>query len=61
MFSCLTTHGTHIEIAHSPSTDSSLMAIRRMMPRRGQILLLKSDNASNFKGTSFELKRGLEF
>ena len=35
-FTCLTTQAVHLEIAHSLATHSCLMAVRRIMDRRGR-------------------------
>lgn len=37
LFTCMTTRAIHVEIAHSHTTDSGIMAIRRMMSIHGQI------------------------
>ena len=55
LFTCLTTPAVHIEIAHSLDTDSYLMAMRRMIARRGLI----SDNGTNFVGAEKELREAM--
>lgn len=60
LFTCLTTRATHIEIAYTLNTDSCVMAVRRMMSRRGKIQKIISDNAKNFKGASKELIKSLK-
>lgn len=59
LFTCLTIRAIHIEIANSLSTNSAILAILRFSSRRGLPLLLKSDNATNFKGASGELKQAI--
>lgn len=49
LFTCLTTRAIHLELAHSPSADSAIMAVRRMAARRGQPFVLYSNNGTNFK------------
>jgi len=56
LFTCLTTQAVHPEIAHSLDPDSCLMAITRMMARRGRPANIWSDNGNNFVGTESELK-----
>ena len=56
----LTTRAIHVEIAHSVSTDSCIMAIRRMMARRGHVKIIWSDNGTNFRGASRELLDAME-
>ena len=56
LFTCLTTRAVHLEIAHSLDTNSCLMAIRRMMARRGQPANIWSDNGTNFVGIEKELR-----
>lgn len=36
LFTCMTVRAVHIELAHSLSTESCLMAIRRFVAERGQ-------------------------
>ena len=59
LFTCLTRRAVHLEIAHSLDTDSCLMAIRRMMARRGRPANIWSDNGTNFVGTKRELREAL--
>ena len=39
------------------TTDSFIQALRRLISRRGNIRIIRSDNGSNFIGASTELKR----
>lgn len=56
LFTCLTMRAVHLEIAHSLSADSTIMAIQRMTARRGQPSILFSDNGTNLRGANEELK-----
>ena len=47
----------HIEITHSLDTDSFILALRRLIARRGNIKTIFSDNGSNFIGSENELRR----
>lgn len=60
IFTCLSTRAVHIEIVASLSTDSALMALRRMAARRGWPQIIYSDNATNFKGADLELRKAME-
>lgn len=60
LFTCLTTRAIHIELVASLSTDSAIMALRRMGARRGWPRLMYSDNATNFRGADVELRRAIE-
>lgn len=60
LITCLTTRGVHIELAHSLSSDSCILGLRRFMSRRGTPREIYSDNATNFKGASKELKAAME-
>ncbi|MBM6549314.1 DDE-type integrase/transposase/recombinase, partial [Streptococcus dysgalactiae] len=56
LFTCLHTRAIHLEIAHSMTADSFLMAITRFMARRGKPNAIYSDNGSNFIAGESELK-----
>ena len=61
LFTCLVTRAVHLEIAHSLETDSFyIMALRRMMARRGKPRNIYSDNGTNFVGAERELKEYLD-
>lgn len=60
LFTCLVTRAVHLEIAHSLETDSFIMALRRMMARRGKPKNIYSDNGTNFVGAERELKECLD-
>ncbi|XP_062704039.1 uncharacterized protein LOC134286443 [Aedes albopictus] len=52
---CLTTRAIHIEVAHSLSTDSCVMALRNLISRRGKPRTIHSDRGTNFVGANREL------
>ncbi|XP_062556863.1 uncharacterized protein LOC134221692 [Armigeres subalbatus] len=56
LVTCLTTRAIHIEIAHSLSTDSCIMALNNCFARRGTPIQIISDRGTNFVGASKELK-----
>ncbi|VDP91542.1 unnamed protein product [Echinostoma caproni] len=49
----------HLKMVHSMSTESFLMALQRLIGRRGVPSNIYSDNGSNFAGASDELQRWL--
>ncbi|XP_062713670.1 uncharacterized protein LOC134290528 [Aedes albopictus] len=55
LFTCLTIRAVHIEVVHSLSTISCIMAVQRFVARRGQPREFWSDNATCFQGTGNEL------
>lgn len=55
-FKRLTTHAVHLDLLVSMDTDSFLMGLRRFIARRGKPYELLSDQGTNFKGGSTELK-----
>ena len=60
IFTCLTTRGIHIEIAHSLDTDSMLNALRRFICIRGCLEQLRSDRGTNFVRANKELNEIME-
>ena len=60
LFTCLNVRAVHLEIAASLTTDSMIMALRRMMARRGKPKRIYSDNGTNFIGAKRELREALE-
>lgn len=60
LFTCLCIRAVHLEVAHSLSSQSCLMAIRRFICRRGCPEEFFSDNGTNFKGASKELLKRIE-
>ena len=57
MFTCMACRAVHIEVTHSLNTDSFILALRRLIGRRGKIRSIYSDNGGNFIGADRELKR----
>ena len=60
MFTCLVSRAVHIEVVGAMETDSFIMALQRMISRRGNIRSMRSDNGANFLGTEIELKRAFQ-
>ena len=60
LFTCMTVRAIHIELAHSLSTDSAIMAIQRFAARRGFPKKLFSDNGTNFKGANQEMRQAIK-
>ncbi|XP_055614827.1 uncharacterized protein LOC129761145 [Toxorhynchites rutilus septentrionalis] len=56
LFTCLSIRAVHLEVVHSLSTESCMMAVRRFVARRGSSSEIYSDNATNFLGASNELR-----
>lgn len=59
LFSCLTTRAIWLEVAHSLTADSTILAIERFAARRGWPRILWSDNGTNFRRASEELRQAL--
>ncbi|CAH2210837.1 jg25058, partial [Pararge aegeria aegeria] len=60
IFTCLTVRAIHLEIASSLSADSAVMALRRMMARRGSPTEIWSDNGTNLKAADRELRQAMD-
>ncbi|XP_062565115.1 uncharacterized protein LOC134227557 [Armigeres subalbatus] len=60
LFTCLTVRAVHLEIVHSLSTQSCVMAIRRCVARRGFPETFYSDNGTNFLGASNLLAKQIQ-
>ncbi|XP_062535271.1 uncharacterized protein LOC134204461 [Armigeres subalbatus] len=60
LITCLVVRAIHIEIAHSLTTSSCIMALRNFMCRRGTPLELFSDRGTNFIGANRELTEALQ-
>ncbi|XP_065082551.1 uncharacterized protein LOC135704937 [Ochlerotatus camptorhynchus] len=56
LFTCLTTRAIHLEVAHSLSSMSCKMCIRRFIARRGAPSKIYSDKGTNFHGAANELQ-----
>jgi hypothetical protein len=56
IFTCLQTRAVHLEVTHSMSTDSFVMALIRFISRRGAPEVIFSDNGTNFVGADRELR-----
>lgn len=62
LFTCLTTRAVHLEVVHSFTTQGCLMAIRRLISRRGKpIDFFFSDNGTNFKCASKQMIQNIEY
>ena len=59
IFTCMATRSVHVEIAHTLDTDSFVMALRRMIARRGRPRQIFSDNGTNLKAGERELRKCL--
>ncbi|XP_055615002.1 uncharacterized protein LOC129761309 [Toxorhynchites rutilus septentrionalis] len=53
---CLTIRAIHLQIAHTLSTDSCIMALHNVIGRRGAPAVIYSDQGTNFRGAHRELK-----
>ena len=54
--SCAKSYTVHIEISHTLDTSAFINALRRFVARRGAVIEIRSDNATNFVGAEKELK-----
>lgn len=57
MFCCLVTRGVHLELVTSLTTEQFVMALKRMINRKGAPTVIYSDNATTFTRASKEIAR----
>ncbi|XP_062535376.1 uncharacterized protein LOC134204589 [Armigeres subalbatus] len=57
LFTCLTIRAVHLEVVHSLSTESCIMAVRRFVSRRGSPAEFYTDNGTCFQGASNQLEK----
>ena len=57
LFSCLDSRAVHIEVVAIIETDLLIMALQKMIARKGNIRSMRGDNGTKFVGTDNELKR----
>lgn len=57
MFTCLANRAVHIEVSSTMETDSFILALRRLIARRGNIRTIRCDNGTNFIGAEKGLKK----
>ncbi|XP_053686496.1 uncharacterized protein LOC128736038 [Sabethes cyaneus] len=57
---CMTTRAIYLQVAHTLTTDSCVMAIRNIMARRGVPAVIYSDRGTNFQATSKELRTAIK-
>ena len=56
----MTICAVRLEVADSLDTDSFLVALRRFIARRGQVKIIRSDNATNFTSGERELRESIK-
>lgn len=59
LYTCLTSRAIHLEITASLTTHSAVMALRRMIARRGCPTEIWSDNGTNLRGADRELRQAM--
>lgn len=56
LFTCLSIRAVHMEVVHSLSTESCIMAVQRFVARRGNPAEFYSDNATCFQAAGKEVQ-----
>lgn len=56
LFTCLATRAIHLELVHSLSGESLVMAIENMVNRRGPVMVIRSDNGTNLVWAATNIK-----
>ena len=57
LFICLTSRAIHIEVDRKLDSDSCLVAVNRVIAKRGKPSTIKSDNGTDFVGSARDLKQ----
>ncbi|XP_055680184.1 uncharacterized protein LOC129788162 isoform X2 [Lutzomyia longipalpis] len=57
LFTCMATRAVHLEVAHSLTTDATIMAIRRLESTHGPIKEMFCDNGTNLIGADNEFRQ----
>ncbi|XP_055633858.1 uncharacterized protein LOC129774182 [Toxorhynchites rutilus septentrionalis] len=57
LFTCMTVRAIHLEVVHSLSSESCVMAVRRFIARRGAPVEIFSDNGTCFVGANKKLQQ----
>ena len=60
LITCLSTRAIHLELCHTLSADSCILALQRFIARRGRPTTIISDNGTNFVGCNNQLKALLD-
>ncbi|XP_062558025.1 uncharacterized protein LOC134222898 [Armigeres subalbatus] len=60
VFTCMAVRAVHLEVVHSLSTQSCLMALRRLSCKRGAPEQIFSDNATCFRGADAVMVRTIK-
>ena len=61
VFVCMAAKAVHIELVSSLSTNSFILTLKRFISRRGNPVIIYSDNATNFIGSNNQLKEVYNF
>ena len=57
IITCLSSWAVHIEATSNLAAESFIQALRRLINRRGNVRMIRSDNGTKFVGPSIELKK----
>ena len=60
LLTCFSSRAVHIEITTTIDADSFIIALRKLLARRGSVQSIWSDNGTNFVDANNELKKALK-
>ena len=60
IFTCLVLRTIHIKVVRSSDTSSLIQVLRGFIARRGPVIEIRLDNATNFVGAEKKLKLSIE-